>query len=48
LKISPIFEGARQAILKGTLNSSYAAILLFTALVIFGLAVYIFNRKIEE
>ena len=48
LPTTAVFEGARQALLKGTLDSGYAAILLLTAVVIFGLAVYIFNRKIEE
>ncbi len=48
LPTTAIFEGARQALLGGGLDSGYAAILLFTAVVIFGLAVWIFNRKIEE
>jgi lipooligosaccharide transport system permease protein len=48
LPTTAIFEGARQALLKGGVDSGYAAILLVTAVIIFALAVYIFNRKIEE
>jgi len=48
LPTTAVFEGARQAILRGTVESGYAAILLITAVAMFALAVYIFNRKIEE
>lgn len=42
-----IFEGARQALLKGGVEGGYAAILVVTAAVSFTLAVWIFNRRIE-
>lgn len=48
LPTTAVFEGARQALLKGTVDFGYAITLLITAVIIFGLAVYIFNRKIEE
>lgn len=48
LPTTAIFEGARQALLKGTLDGGYAVTLVVTAVIIFALAVYIFNRKIEE
>jgi lipooligosaccharide transport system permease protein len=48
LPTTAVFEGARQALLKGTVDSLFAAILLVSAVTIFALAVYIFNRKIEE
>ena len=48
LPTTAVFEGARQALLKGGIDPVYAAILVLTAIVIFILAVYIFNRKIEE
>ena len=48
LPTTAVFEGARQALLKGAVDSGYAVTLLATALVIFALAVYIFNKKIEE
>jgi lipooligosaccharide transport system permease protein len=48
LPTTAIFEGARQALLRGTVESGYAAILLVTAVTMFALAVWIFNRKIEE
>jgi len=48
LPTTAIFEGARQALLKGTIDGSSAAILVITAVLIFIAAVYIFNRKIEE
>ena len=43
-----IFEGARLALLKGGVDGRYAAILLVTAVVSFAMAVFIFNRKIED
>jgi lipooligosaccharide transport system permease protein len=48
LPTTAIFEGARQALLKGGIDGGYAAILIVTAVSIFALAVWIFNRKIEE
>jgi len=48
LPTTAVFEGARQALLKGAVDGSYAVILVVTAVTIFALAVYIFNRKIEE
>jgi lipooligosaccharide transport system permease protein len=48
LPTTAVFEGARQALLKGTVEGGYALILLVTAAAIFALAVWIFNRKIEE
>jgi len=48
LPTTAVFEGARQALLKGTVESAYAMILLVTAVLIFAIAVWIFNRKIEE
>lgn len=43
-----VFEGARLALLHGTLWGAHLAILAATAVVAFAAAVYIFNRKIEE
>jgi lipooligosaccharide transport system permease protein len=43
-----IFEGARLALLKGEVDGRYAGILMVTAVVAFALAVFIFNRKIED
>jgi lipooligosaccharide transport system permease protein len=48
LPTTAIFEGARQALLKGGVTGGYAAILVATAAVSFVLAVWIFNKKIEE
>jgi lipooligosaccharide transport system permease protein len=48
LPTTAVFEGARQALLKGGVDGGYAVILLVTAVIIFALAVYIFNKKIEE
>jgi lipooligosaccharide transport system permease protein len=48
LPTTAVFEGARQALLKGTVEGAYAVILLVTAVMIFAIAVWIFNRKIEE
>jgi lipooligosaccharide transport system permease protein len=48
LPTTAVFEGARQALLKGTVAGGYALVLLVTAAAIFALAVWIFNRKIEE
>ena len=48
LPTTAVFEGARQALLKGVVDSGYAVTLIMTAVIIFVLAVYIFNRKIEE
>ena len=45
LPTTAIFEGARQALLKGGVNGGYAAILVVTAVACFGLAAYVFNRK---
>jgi lipooligosaccharide transport system permease protein len=47
LPTTAIFEGARQALLKGTVSGGYAAILMVAAAVSFALAVWIFNKKIE-
>ncbi len=43
-----IFEGARLALLQGTLEPWYALISTLTAALFFILAAWIFNRKIEE
>jgi lipooligosaccharide transport system permease protein len=48
LPTTAVFEGARQALLKGNVAGGYALVLLVTAAAIFALAVWIFNRKIEE
>ena len=48
LPTTAVFEGARQALLKGVMEIGFAVNLLATAAVMFGLAVWIFNRKIEE
>jgi lipooligosaccharide transport system permease protein len=48
LPTTAIFEGARLALLRGTMEPGYSIILAVTAAVSFGLAVWVFNRKIEE
>ncbi len=48
LPTTAIFEGARQSLLAGEPGIRYLSILLITAALIFALAVYTFNRKIEE
>jgi lipooligosaccharide transport system permease protein len=48
LPTTAIFEGARQALLMGTIDPGSALILLLSSIVTFILAVYVFNRKIEE
>ena len=48
LPTTAVFEGARQALLRGVVDSGYAVTLIMTAVIIFVLAVFIFNRKIEE
>ncbi len=51
IKILPttaIFEGARQALLHGTLDWQYIIVLLASATFTFVLAVLIFNRKMSE
>ncbi len=48
LPTTSLFEGARQALLQGSIEGEYAVILVVTAVVMFPLAVWIFNRKIEE
>ncbi len=48
LPTTAIFEGARQALLHGILELGYAGVLVVSSVVIFVLAVYIFNRKVEE
>jgi lipooligosaccharide transport system permease protein len=47
LPTTAIFEGAREALLQGTVDTSFLAILAVTAPVSFFLAVWIFDRKIE-
>ena len=50
VKIIPttaIFEGARLSLLRGVMDPGYSIILALTAAAAFGLAVWIFNRKIE-
>jgi lipooligosaccharide transport system permease protein len=42
-----IFEGARLSLLRGVMDPGYSIILALTAAASFGLAVWIFNRKIE-
>ena len=48
LPTTAIFEGARRSLLAGELGVGYLTILSLTASVIFALAVYTFNKKIEE
>lgn len=51
IKLMPttaIFEGARLALLQGTLELRYVLISTLTAALFFILAAWIFNRKIEE
>lgn len=48
LPTTALFEGARHALLAGTLDLPYLALLAVTATMAFFLAVVIFNRKIEE
>ncbi len=48
LPTTAAFEGARQALLRGTFEPGYALNLALTALVIFALAVYTFNKWMEE
>ncbi len=48
LPVTPVFDGARAALVMGNIEWHYLAVLVFYALVSFGLAVYIFNRRIEE
>jgi lipooligosaccharide transport system permease protein len=42
------FEGARQALLKGIFEPEYALNLAITAMFIFALAVYTFDKWVEE
>jgi lipooligosaccharide transport system permease protein len=48
LPTTAAFEGARQALLHGSVDPFYALNLAFTAVVFFVLAVYAFNRWMEE
>jgi lipooligosaccharide transport system permease protein len=48
LPTTATFDGARQALLMGAFETRYALILATTALIFFALAVYIFNRWMEE
>ena len=48
LPSTALFEGARTALLHGAAGALHLTILSLTAVVMFGLAVFIFNRKIEE
>ncbi|HEY5974203.1 MAG TPA: ABC transporter permease [Geobacteraceae bacterium] len=48
LPTTALFEGARQALLTGQLALFPLVNLFFTALIAFAIAVYVFNRKIEE
>ncbi len=48
LPTTAIFEGARQALLHGSLELSQLANMAVTAVVVFIAAVYIFNRKMAE
>jgi len=48
LPTTAIFEGARQALLNGTLNAVYLTILIASATFTFAVAVYTFNRKMAE
>ncbi|MRR54616.1 MAG: ABC transporter permease [Deltaproteobacteria bacterium] len=48
LPTTAIFEGARLALLQGHVDTQFCLTLLVTAAVSFALAVWVFNRKIEE
>lgn len=48
LPTTALFEGARRALLTGTVDLSYLVLLAGTAAVSFVVAVVVFNRKIEE
>jgi lipooligosaccharide transport system permease protein len=48
LPTTAVFEGARHALLNGTISAGYLANLVATAAAAFVLAVWVFNRKIEE
>jgi len=48
LPTTAIFEGARLALLQGIMDTQFCLTLLVTAAVSFALAVWVFNRKIEE
>jgi lipooligosaccharide transport system permease protein len=48
LPTTAIFEGARLALLYGTVGFGYAVTTVLTAAIVFVLAVLTFNRKIEE
>lgn len=48
LPTTAIFDGARESLLYGTLSPGYMTLLAITAIAIFVIAVYTFNRKIEE
>jgi lipooligosaccharide transport system permease protein len=48
LPTTAIFEGARRALLSGSIDYAYALTIAATAAIVFALAVIIFDRKIEE
>jgi len=48
LPTTAIFEGARLALLQGYMDTQFCLTLLVTAALSFALAVWVFNRKIEE
>ncbi len=48
LPTTAAFDGARQALLGGTFEPGYALNLAITAIFIFALAVYTFNKWMEE
>ena len=48
LPTTAAFDGARQALLHGAFETGYALNLALTAMAIFVLAVYTFNKWIEE
>ena len=48
LPTTAIFEGARLSLLKGVMDPVFSVILAATSAAAFGLAVWTFNRKIEE
>jgi lipooligosaccharide transport system permease protein len=48
LPTTAIFEGARRALLSGSIEYAYALTIAATAAIVFALAVIIFDRKIEE
>ena len=48
LPTTAIFEGARLALLQGFIDTQFCLTLLVTAAMSFALAVWVFNRKIEE